>query len=317
MTFKDLLFGHRLMLASPEFSTEGSVPSEQPSTRVAWSPSAAAPSPEQAGPAGQPETSPQPTLVAAPDRCTLFHVTHAKAASQWMRAILEDLFGAATVPPEYHGRQVWGRPIELGRVYTCFNVGKPEFDALEMPGEARPMVLLRDLRDTLVSAYFSLRNSHETKTGELTYYRSLLSHLSCEEGLLFLAETWLGRAAWIQRTWLASGVRCYKVEDCFAEPERVLARLMQESWGLTLEPQVLETVIKRHSFKELSGGRPRGSEDQHSHYRKGVAGDWVNHFTPRLARRFEYLYNDVLLVAGYISQAGWCEQVRDGLSKAA
>jgi lipopolysaccharide transport system ATP-binding protein len=311
MTFK-----HLFSPASAEPSPAGSAASEAPITPVAASP-ATIPSPEQAGPVISPANSPQPALVAVPDRCTLFHVTHAKAGSQWIRAILEDLFGAATLPPEYHGRQVWGRPIELGRVYTCFHVGKPEFDALPMPGEARPMVLVRDLRDTLVSAYFSLRNSHENKTNELDYYRSLLGHLNREEGLLFLAETWLGRAAWIQRTWLASGVLCYKVEDCFADPPRVLARLINESWRLNLEPEALQAVTNRHSFKDLIGGRPPGSEDPHSHYRRGVGGDWVNQFTPRLARRFEYLYNDVLLLAGYISQAGWSEQVGGGLPAAA
>lgn len=52
----------------------------------------------------------------------------------------------------------------------------------------------------------------------------------------------------------------------------------------------------RHSFATLSGGRPPGQEDVHSHYRKGIPGEWQKYFTPELAGRFESLFGEVLLM---------------------
>jgi hypothetical protein len=37
-------------------------------------------------------------------------------------------------------------------------------------------------------------------------------------------------------------------------------------------------------------GRSNGGEDVKSHFRKGAAGDWVNHFTPALQAAFEARY---------------------------
>jgi hypothetical protein len=137
----------------------------------------------------------------------------------------------------------------------------------------------------------------------------LLNRLDREEGLLYLMETWLTRAAWIQRTWLQSDVPCIKIEDCFEDPAPMLRRLFRDQWKLDLNPALVEQVVNRHSFAKLSGGRVPGQQDNHSHYRRGMPGDWLNYFTPRLAARFEYLYNDVLLLGGYAAEAGWSADV--------
>ncbi len=254
-------------------------------------------------PAPVPGASPRP-LVAVPPACSLFHVTHWKAASQWMRGVLMELFGAALVPPELHVGHVWKRPIEPGRVYPCVYLAKPEFEMLEQPAPARYFVLIRDLRDTLVSAYFSLRHSHAIIAGEMERWRYILNRLPQEEGLLYLMETWLPASARIQRTWQSAGVRCTKVEECVSAPG-ALDRLFREAWQLEVPSSVLAPVLARHSFARLSGGRAPGQEDIQSHYRKGVAGDWREHFTPRLTARFKELYNDVLLLTGYESNEAW------------
>ena len=46
-------------------------------------------------------------------------------------------------------------------------------------------------------------------------------------------------------------------------------------------------------FSEMTKGRGRGMEDACSHYREGVAGDWVNHFKPQHKAYFKKNYNDV------------------------
>jgi hypothetical protein len=63
-------------------------------------------------------------------------------------------------------------------------------------------------------------------------------------------------------------------------------------------------VLERRSYRRLSGGRAKGQEDPSSHYRKGQAGDWRNHFTPELAARFDAAYGGLLARLGYAAE-GW------------
>jgi lipopolysaccharide transport system ATP-binding protein len=55
----------------------------------------------------------------------------------------------------------------------------------------------------------------------------------------------------------------------------------------------------------LSGGRSKGTEDPVSHYRKGIAGDWRNYFTPRVADAFKKRFGDILIAAGYEKDLNW------------
>lgn len=52
-------------------------------------------------------------------------------------------------------------------------------------------------------------------------------------------------------------------------------------------------------FSVLSGGRPRGTEDVGSHFRKGAPGDWTNYFTPLHIEAFDDLYGDLVGKLGY------------------
>jgi hypothetical protein len=64
-------------------------------------------------------------------------------------------------------------------------------------------------------------------------------------------------------------------------------------------------IVDRHRFSQKAGGRERGVEDAHNHYRKGVAGDWRNHFEPVHVEYFKRNYNDLLLRLGYETDPHW------------
>lgn len=73
----------------------------------------------------------------------------------------------------------------------------------------------------------------------------------------------------------------------------------------TLPEQALRYLLQRHSFQRKSGGRNRGTENVQHHYRKGVAGDWRNYFTPRLKDAFKEHYPGLLTKLGYATDENW------------
>ncbi len=64
-------------------------------------------------------------------------------------------------------------------------------------------------------------------------------------------------------------------------------------------------IVHDHRFANFAGGRKAGETDEKSHYRKGQAGDWLNHFKPEHVEHFKQSYNELLLRLGYEQSADW------------
>ena len=77
----------------------------------------------------------------------------------------------------------------------------------------------------------------------------------------------------------------------------------------TLSRRGLDAVLERKSFRRMAGGRAKGQEDRTSHYRKGKAGDWQNHFTPALAACFAEEYGTLLVRLGYTADDRWADML--------
>jgi hypothetical protein len=69
--------------------------------------------------------------------------------------------------------------------------------------------------------------------------------------------------------------------------------------------QILFTVVNRLSFKSRSGGRQPGEVDNLSHFRRGVANDWKNHFTRDSGCLWEEFYPGLLCEIGYEQSDDW------------
>jgi hypothetical protein len=72
-----------------------------------------------------------------------------------------------------------------------------------------------------------------------------------------------------------------------------------------MAPERALGIAWEHDFEHLAGGRARGVEDPHSHFRSGTAGDWRRHFTPVHVAAFKERYPGLLAHLGYERDDGW------------
>lgn len=179
--------------------------------------------------------------------------------------------------------------------------GSPHNARVLRASGVRYVVLYRDLRDVVVSNYFYV--SRTPQHPEFPIYR----RLGVEEALaLFALRTLPAYVAWV-RSWHENRdpersleIRYERmVEDPLGTLVRV-ARLFE----LGADDAELTRIVEEHSFRRLSGGREAGQASR-SFFRRGVAGDWRNHFTPALVSLYKAVIGDFLVEFGYEPDLEW------------
>jgi lipopolysaccharide transport system ATP-binding protein len=244
---------------------------------------------------------PGPSCRPAPATPAVFHVTHWKAGSQWIHKILSRCAGERLVPPGPHRE---ARPLLPGRIYPTCYLDHAQFQALRLPEPSCRFVVIRDLRDTLVSLYFSVKLSH-VATADVEPSRAVLTRSSFEDGMRYLLEQILPVCAEIQRSWIEAGEDVVRYEDLLERDVEVLEPLLTRRCPLGVPPERVREAILSCRFERLTGGRARGEEDVRSHERKGIAGDWRTYFTDRLTREFKARFGDLLVATGYEKDDRW------------
>ncbi len=242
------------------------------------------------------------TTATAP--LSVFHITHHKAGSQWVNRILHALVPERVIEPQVFNGHFLSKPIEPGKVYPTLYLTREQFESVRIPEPHYRFVVIRDLRDTLVSLYFSRRNSHQIMHEGMKAQRRVLSEVSTEEGLLYLMQEELGRVAQVQWSWVAAGDELIRYEQLLERDEEILARVLLHRCRLGIDPLLFREVVKANRF-EASSGRKRGEEDSQAHERKGVAGDWHNHFTGRVIDDFKKRFGSLLIATGYEKDFQW------------
>ena len=245
-----------------------------------------------------------PEAAAAPAGPTILHVTHWKAGSQWINKILHECVPEHIVEPVVGEVQFLHRPIVAGGVYPTVYVTKQQFDSAVAKPDWRYFVVIRDLRDTLVSGYFSVKVSHPLIEATHPAIRQRLESLSIEDGMLYMMDEWLLPCARIQTSWLEAGENLIKYEDLLADDIGILEPLLIDHCGLPVSRERLRDAVINSRFEQVTGRR-RGEEDVRVHERKGIAGDWRNHFTPRLKGAFKARYGGLLAATGYERGLDW------------
>lgn len=237
-------------------------------------------------------------------RPTVFHVTHWKAGSQWVRSVLKHAAPRRFIQPQPNEGGLLGGPIVPGAVYSPVYAPHSRFRSVVPESvDQRTFVVIRDPRDTLVSWYFSLLYSHAPISQNIVDSRQELQGLSKAEGLALLIGKHMMEVAWIQREWVAAGARIFRYEDFRANQQETYGQLF-EFCELPVWPFWRRSIVRRHSFARRTWWR-LGRESVKSHLRKGAVGDWRNHFDDDLKRLFKQTHGETLVLAGYEKDDAW------------
>ena len=267
---------------------------------------------------------------------TVFHVTHVKSGSQWVYNILEGCAPGRIVKPRVKVAQFYEDAILPGMIYPTVYVSQSRFEAtlrpqnhpasdhqsnspayknwrnfVELQLPIKIFFVMRDLRDTLVSLYFSLKVSHAIISDNVAEGHRKLNELDFEDGFLYLCNEANGKAMHfisdIQSSWLpvcnSGGALLVRYEDMIADEVGQFEKIC-EYCGMSISREQLHGIIQRHSFVNRAGRKP-GEEDITSHYRKGISGDWKNYFTDRIKEKFKQEFGQILIDTGYEKDVSW------------
>ena len=186
--------------------------------------------------------------------------------------------------------------------------------------------VVRDPRDLVVSGYFSHLYSHPTEGWPaLSAHRKALESVSKSEGIL-LEIDFESKVLNNIRFWNYSDPRIQELrfETMALDPDRFWRGLfdalfprVEEGGQVTyqvlnrdLQLDRLLDCVRSHSFERLAGQRQVGEEDPKHHYRKGLPGDWRNHFGRREAEYFAKHHADLLVTLGYEKDDAWVSDCR-------
>jgi len=179
----------------------------------------------------------------------------------------------------------------------------------------RTIYMMRDGRDTMVSKYFHiaregglLKKRLETYLGRPVRYED--TRINLPEFIRFLQGNRIASVDY--KTHIEGWKRhCDKYvplryEDLLADTESELARVISAVAKHEADAEHIRAAVERHDFTHLTA-RSRGEEDRASFIRKGIAGDWRNHFTAESGRVFDEYAGDLLFELGYESDPRWWE----------
>ena len=108
---------------------------------------------------------------------------------------------------------------------------------------------------------------------------------------------WLGRPGVVQTTY----------ETLRARPQAELSRVLRELTGNEPDPCRVVATVEKYSMERQTGRSP-GEENRASFIRKGVVGDWRNHFSREARELFAHRAGDVLIQLGYEQDQAWVHE---------
>ncbi len=245
--------------------------------------------------------------------------TFHKSGSQWVRDVLTDgeLMGPAGCNRAFTGWNLFFQPWPNqpdntfgGPIYGC----APEQWETHSAAGDKALIVLRDPRDIVVSWADSLTFSHVDATA-VDLLRGGLTNVGRRNRILFGINQFRfstsGYLGWATRALLENEFRTtYEtLVGCGAAEFIRIVRFL----GWPVSDEQIGKAVERHSFLARSGRQP-GQADTHSHYRRGVHGDWKNGFDRTLGALFERAIPGLVVAGGYEASNEWHRDLPENIA---
>jgi len=190
----------------------------------------------------------------------------------------------------------------------------------------RPIVVVRDPRDLYTSLYH-----HECHMDDRESRLSIERHFTHDPErsvdddfeaylrarLIEPNHPWFFFSQFVD-SWAGRPSTCLvRYEDFLIEPETQLIRIVR-FLGRRVDLDRIREAVEINSFAaqtriRYGQERAQGEEDNSKFLRKGVAGDWRNHFNADACELFEKLEGPSLRRLGYERDASWVDAQREAL----
>jgi hypothetical protein len=247
----------------------------------------------------------------------MYVVGYPKSGNTWLCFLLayclnaeyDDLDAPGIHPTnDYQRRYVKGGLPHISYQNQIGQILKTHRQDLAPISTDKPIVyLVRDGRDVMVSYYF-FKNTY-FGANNLPFFKKLLFQIGellninpkgepkYPEFSAFLrqyTDKWVAHTStWLQRKPTA----VVRYEDLKTTPEATLTQLFTQL-NLQVAPEIIEQALFIFNFQQLSQ-RQEGEEDRKSFFRKGIVGDWQNHFSEQDLNFFRQKAADVMKQLGY------------------
>ena len=245
-----------------------------------------------------------------PHRCLLI-IGQPKSGTTWLARLIDEVPGYMRWTPESIKIRHDFKPGDLTPPpagYTIIKTHTPptdeNVDVIHDAGYPY-VVTLRDPRDLAVSwAHWVGLTESQTGRGNPTPPQfgnpAEAAKLDIPERISFYIERVLPRMMTWSRGWLAAmeaqkGM-VMKYEDLLGDTPHQLRRII-DHYGLDLPESWIDATVTKHAFRKKSGGA--------SFNRKGIAGDWKNHFSDAQREAFKAQAGTYLQELGYAEGADW------------
>ena len=248
---------------------------------------------------------------AIPEKKVILIADYGRSGQGWLSYMLCYVLNAKYVEPYYFLsgalytedkalRNITSGDLP-GREKTAYSmvIKTHELPATNFHLTDKVIFLMRDPRDVAVSAYFMYRVIIEEDTNRSLKNKIFyLIHRSKLTSFMHTALKWRK----FFRTWTArKDISLYAVryEDLLTDTEKTLKGILFYL-EVSVPDSLLQEAIQKFSFENLSG-RKRGEEDNaNPTFRKGIIGDYKNHFSRIDRMLFERICGKEMETLGYI-----------------
>jgi hypothetical protein len=207
------------------------------------------------------------------------------------------------------------------------NTTRPRFESSVLSGHhlysphfRNVTAVIRDGRDVMVSAYYYLLFKNEVnRQFGVDHHRRQLRFADFDDlpanlprFIEYMFESFARQRfhfSWSEfiDSWLPRGVPIVRYEQLLLRPAEILQERVAALTGRSLHELAAQAIVEKYSFRKLSGRQP-GDAINTSFVRKGVAGDWKNHFSFEARQVFDSYAGAQLITAGYETDHTWADE---------